>query len=286
MAQKIGKTAVIANLSKASVLRNLGSVVSFLGKAGVSVLLEPEAAEAAGRAALSAGTDEMRRSADLVVVLGGDGTFLYAAGLFHATGVAMLGVNFGTVGFLNEVPFSEFRTVLADVLKGRFTTQKRMVLEASVNGRGTGYPALNDLTISRGALSRTIGIRCLINGHVVGSYKADGVIVATPTGSTAYSLSAGGPVISPDLDSIVINPICPHTLAVRPLVVGPDEEIAVRFDSGGEDPAYLTIDGQKEIVLGPGEEVLIRRSRHPVAMIVTRSWNFYELLGGKLLWKR
>jgi NAD+ kinase len=228
---------------------------------------------------------EMKSTADLVLVLGGDGTFLYAAGLFHGSGIPMLGVNFGAVGFLNEVSYEDCRRILTEVLAGRYRTQKRMLLEATVNGRGERYTALNDLTVSRGTLSRTIGITCLISGRTVGSYKADGIIVATPTGSTAYSLSANGPVIAPDVASILINPICPHTLAVRPLVAGPGETVTVRVRSG-DDPVYLTIDGQRCVTLGTDDSVVVKRSPRTVPLVVTPEYNFFDLLSRKLDWKR
>jgi NAD+ kinase len=285
MKKPIRTIGLVANMSKKAVQRNLGTVVRWLKKKVRTVLLEPAAAEAAGCSGLSADPRRMSDESDLVVVLGGDGTFLYAAGVFYGSRAPVLGINFGTVGFLNEAGSADYRTVLSQVLKGDFSIEKRMMLRADTSeGRGPWF-CLNDITLSRSALSRALDLRCFVSGVLTSSYKADGIIIATPTGSTAYSLSSHGPVVAPDLECIVINPICPHTLAVRPLVVRPTEEVRMEAEPLAE-PVYLTVDGQTGISLSPGEAVIVRRAPHPARMVVTGGRNFFDLLSRKMNWIR
>jgi NAD+ kinase len=223
---------------------------------------------------------------DLVLVLGGDGTLLSAARLIEDTAQPILGINLGSLGFLTELGLEELFESLERVLEGEYSRESRVRLEASLH-RGEEqigrYQVLNDVVINKGALARIIDLETYVDGQKVTNYQSDGLIISTPTGSTAYSLAAGGPIIDPTLDVIVISPICPHTLTNRPLVIpgGAVVELFLRSDSG---EVFLTLDGQEGTRLNQGDRVRIRASGNKVNLIRTGSRNFYDVLSTKLHW--
>ncbi len=225
-------------------------------------------------------------SADLCVVVGGDGTLLSAARAIAGTPRPILGINLGGLGFMAETGPEEADSVLNDVLAGRYTIGRRMTLEVSLlrAGRTAARQAvLNDVVISKTALSRMIDLNLTIDRQAVTRYRADGLIVSTPTGSTAYSLSAGGPIIHPEMSALLITPICPHTLSLRPLVVPDRSKVEVTLDPGDAD-VYLTLDGQVGHPLRVGDRVRVRQGPHPVLMVHSRRNNYFEVLRRKLRW--
>jgi NAD+ kinase len=230
---------------------------------------------------------EAGRSADLVVVLGGDGTLIHAAGLLEGRPAPILGVNMGSLGFMTEVPQAELYNALEQVLAGQAEVSERMKLRVHLHKGGRKERALdsevlNDVVIAKSALSRMaeLDIRC--SGERVTTYKADGVIVATPTGSTAYSLAANGPIMYPTMRGVIIAPICPHTLTQRPLVVPDDENVEIILTNDTE--VYLTLDGQKGQPLQKGDRVQVKQSYNRVHLVRNPKLDFFGILRAKLRW--
>lgn len=223
---------------------------------------------------------------DLLITLGGDGALLGGARMAGPVGTPVLGVNLGRLGFLTAVTLEELEPALARIVEGDFVLDSRMALEVrSVHATGDSdsYYALNDAVLHKGGLVRMVPIRVWVDEEEVGLYRADGVIIATPTGSTAYSLSAGGPILDPRQDAIAVTPICPHTMAIRPLVLPPGSEIAVEVVSPSEE-GILTIDGQVGASLRMGDRVICRKAKQPVRLVRLPGGSFFSLLRRKLRW--
>ena len=234
-------------------------------------------------------TDEKEtgRSADLVVVLGGDGTLIHAQSLLHGRSVPILGINMGSLGFMTEVPQSGLYDALELVLAGKAQVSERMKLRVHLHKGGTAERALdaevlNDVVIAKSALSRMAELDTRCSGDYVTTYRADGVIVATPTGSTAYALAANGPIVFPTMRGVIIAPICPHTLTQRPLVVPEDENIEILLMNDTE--VYLTLDGQKGLPLERGDRVQVKQSYNRVLLVRNPNINFFGILRAKLRW--
>jgi len=222
---------------------------------------------------------------DLVIVLGGDGTLLSAARATAPVDVPLLGVNLGSLGFLTEVPLQSLYTMLDAIVQGRATVEHRTLMECTLlrgdEVRGS-YLVFNDAVVNKTTLARLNTYDLYIDGVFVSSYRADGMIVATPTGSTAYSLSAGGPVLVPTVEALLVTPVAPHSLTHRPLVVPDSSEIEILLRSE-EEVAYLSLDGQPGLDLRDGDRVRCRRSKHTVNLFRTGS-NFFQVLRSKLKW--
>jgi NAD+ kinase len=222
---------------------------------------------------------------DFALVLGGDGTLLSAARAVAHEGVPILAVNLGSLGFLTEVPLSEIFTTLDIVDKGRCPVEERSVLDCHLFRGGeciAHHFALNDVVVNKSAISRLVDFDLLIDGVFVFNYKADGVIVATPTGSTAYSLAAGGPVMMPAVEGMVVTPVCPHSLTHRPLVVTDKAQIELRVETGPEE-AFLSIDGQVGVPVKQGDRVVCQRASHTVKLLRIKR-TFFDVLRNKLKW--
>jgi len=222
----------------------------------------------------------------LFIVFGGDGTLLSAARALGGRPVPILAVNLGGLGFLTSVALSELYPVLEEVLAGRHQISERMMLSAETfrNGHAVEHQtALNDAVINKAALARMLDFDLFVDGISVGRYRADGLIVASPTGSTAYSLAAGGPIVHPQLDAFVITPICPHMLTNRPLVIPDTAHVEIDI-AAAEEPVYLTLDGQIGFQLGPSDRVSIRKSPNRVAFVRSPYKSYFEILRSKLRW--
>jgi NAD+ kinase len=220
---------------------------------------------------------------DFALVLGGDGTLLSAARAVAHEGVPILAVNLGSLGFLTEVPLNEMYPTLEAVDAGHCPVEQRAVLDCTAyrgNDVLAHHFALNDVVVNKAAISRLADFDLLIDGVFVFNYKADGVIIATPTGSTAYSLAAGGPVLMPSVTSFVVTPVCPHALTHRPLVVPDKAQIELRVETSAEE-AYLSIDGQVGIPVAQGDRILCKRAAHMVKLMRVRR-TFFEVLRSKL----
>jgi len=223
---------------------------------------------------------------DLVVVLGGDGTLISVARLIGAHEVPILGVNLGSLGFLTEITLDELCASVDRYLSGDYKISDRIMLHVAVVRNGSIIEekrVLNDLVINKGALARIIDLETTINGNYLTTFKGDGLIISTPTGSTGYSLSANGPILYPELECFVITPICPHTLTNRPIVVASDSLVTVELKCIKED-VFLTLDGQVGVELKCGDEIRIRKAEKRTRLIISSSRDYFEILRTKLKW--
>lgn len=233
---------------------------------------------------------ELPRQVDLVLVLGGDGTLLAMAKAIAESGrdIPILAVNFGSLGFLTEITRPELHQSLDAVIAGRATHDFRMLLQAHATSGGrviATHVALNDVVFSRTALSRMIELSVSVGDQFVTTVKADGLIVATPTGSTAYNLAAGGPIVHPSMDALVLTPIAPHTLSNRPIVIAADRDVRVRSDSNNAgDEVYVTIDGQTGFGLKQGDEIAISKAERRLRLVRATTRSYFEVLRQKLKW--
>jgi NAD+ kinase len=263
----------------------LRALEKWLVERGLEALPDPESGRSTSAAGLPRG--ELAGQVDLVVVLGGDGTLLAVARAIGDRDVPILGVNLGTLGFLAEIARDELFTALEAVLAGRFRIDERMRLDVDVV-RGSAslgrYLALNDAVVSNTALSRMVHLETRADGAAVTTYHADGLIVATPTGSTAYSLSAGGPLVYPTMGALLLTPISAHTLTQRPLVLPETCEVQVRVSDTRGGHVHLTVDGQVGRELAQGDLVTVRRAARPARLLVDPARSRFDVMRAKLRW--
>ncbi|HTF36236.1 MAG TPA: NAD(+)/NADH kinase [Myxococcota bacterium] len=258
-------------------------LVKWLQQRGLRVIADEEVGEVTGEP--SQPRSLLAGQVDLVIVLGGDGTLLSVARAVSDRPVPILGVNLGTLGFLTEVTLDELFAALERVLAGEVRVEPRMRLDVRAlrdGGELARFLALNDAVLTKADLARMIDLETRAGGSAVTTYHADGLIVATPTGSTAYSLSAGGPIVLPELEAFLLTPICPHTLTQRPLVLPHSSQIEICVRSRNE--VQLTVDGQEGIALREGDVVAVRRSDHPVRLIASPFRSRFEILREKFHW--
>ncbi len=280
MIRTVGLVAKYQERKAAQMVRWL---IPWLKKRGKKVCVENGLARAGAQ---SCSKKEMALKADLIISLGGDGTLLNIAPLVERPEVPILGVNLGALGFITEVAVDELESVLSKTLSGDYEVEKRMTLEVRVlgkNGRAHKFRVLNDVVIAKGARSRIIDLETYVGKDYLCTYRADGLIISTPTGSTAYSLAAAGPILEPTLGAIVLAPICPHTLTHRPIVVPSNAVIRVTLRSFG-DTVILIPDGQQGMRLNNGDRVEARDYGLPVSLIKLPSRSYYEILREKLKW--
>jgi len=231
--------------------------------------------------------EEIPAQADLVVVLGGDGTLISTARMIGERNIPILAVNLGSLGFITEIALDELYPALEKCLNNEFRVSERLMLHAVVerDGRETAsHLVLNDVVINKGALARIVDLETRVNGFDLTTFKADGLIISTPTGSTGYSLSAGGPIINPSMNCIVITPICPHTLTNRPLVIDDDSRVMVTVKSLDDEDIYLTLDGQVGLELKSGDVIHVSRARHSAKLVMSESRDYFQILRTKLKW--
>ena len=264
---------------------NIGiNIAKWLIKKDIEVLAEDEVSIKLNLARFT--KLEISKKCDLALVLGGDGTFLSVARLIIDREVPLIGINLGSLGFLTEVTLEEIYSTLETIFAGNCVIDERMMLKAEIfrnNKKMNEYTVLNDVVINKGALARIINIKTSINEKYLTTYRADGLIIATPTGSTAYSLSAGGPIVDPDLNSIIITPICPHTLTHRPIVLLGSDIIEVKVNSHDSD-VLVTLDGQIGIPLKNEDVIKIKKSDRKTYILKHPNKDYFELLRNKLKW--
>jgi NAD+ kinase len=277
--------AIISRPDRPEVARTVPELLQWFHAHGYEVIVDPETAK------YSNGQEEVLRSQmsarllDLVVVLGGDGTLLSAARATAATDAPLLGVNLGSLGFLTDVPLGSLFTMLDAIAQGRAAVEQRSLMRCDLlRGEAVlgSYLVFNDAVVNKTALARLNNYDLFVDKVFVSSYRADGMIVATPTGSTAYSLSAGGPVVMPTVNAFVITPVAPHSLTHRPLVV-PDSAVVEILLRSDEEVAYLSLDGQPGLDLRDGDRVRCRRSEHRISLYRTDT-DFFHVLRTKLKW--
>ena len=263
-------------------------LIRFLIDHGITVCLpEYEILTKEGLSDYMKNDETLVNSADLVIAIGGDGTFLRTARLFSDMEKPIFGINRGRLGFLTEFSPEEYRDHLNLLLQGNYTITERITLEACLvknNGEHVSLCFINDAVISKGALSRAITVEIEIDGLFVNSYSGDGLIIATPTGSTAYSLSAGGPIITPiSSDVLALTPVCPHTLGMRPMIVPVSSVLKARIITD-ERSLMLTIDGQEAFSISGDDEILFKKSHKKICVVTHPDKNFYAILREKLGW--
>lgn len=254
-------------------------------RAGIEVLLEDSLAEQIGQIN-GYDRDELPGLVDLVIVLGGDGTLISVARSVAGCNIPIVGVNLGQLGFLTEITRDELPAMMETLIAGEYRVTDRMMLDAFIkrNGETVGqYTVLNDVVINKGALARIIDLTTYVDGRLLSNYKADGLIIATPTGSTGYNLATGGPIIYPEINSLLISPICPHILTNRPIILWSRSviEVEVKFE---DDVVFFTADGQVGRKLLPGDRVEVRRSESRARLVNSPSKDYFEILRTKLSW--
>lgn len=260
-------------------------VTQWLTKQGVEVFLEEELARKTeyGEGFPARSIPAM---VNMVIVLGGDGTLISVARLIGDLKVPIFAVNLGSLGFLTEITVAEMMPLLENVLKGDFTVSSRMMLDTSVRRKGekvANYTVLNDVVLNKGALARIVDMEAFVDEVYLTTFKADGLIVSTPTGSTAYNLAAGGPIIHPELNCLVLSPICPHMLTNRPIIVSEDAHIKIELKFEDED-VVLTADGQVGMPLEHGDVVVVRKAKSRTYLIDSPSKDYFQVLRTKLSW--
>jgi len=275
---------IICKHDKAEAYQAARELASWLDERGVLPLLDAEAASCLDLPGTS--LEDMPDRSDAVVVLGGDGTLLAAARLVGSRGKPIVGVNLGTLGFITPVPLNQLYHTMETLLSGQYFVQERMALTVTVRRAGNAIEerhVLNDMVINKGALARIIEIETYVDDMYLTSFKADGLIIHTPTGSTGYSLSAGGPIVHPILRCIGITPICPHTLTNRPVIVPDTALLEVVLKSANED-VYLTLDGQVGIKLEHKDIVEAKKADHSMYFVMCPQYDYYQMLRTKLKW--
>lgn len=282
--RSIRKVGLVVKRERPEAIAIARTLTRFLRTRNKTPVADSETAKKIGADAVE--RHHLADHADLIVVLGGDGTLLGVARLVASEGIPILGVNLGGLGFLTEVTTSEAQAALGRVLAGDYEVDRRIMLEAIVDRASEeqpqSYQAFNDVVVGKGPLGRMLELDVIANRTPFCSYRADGLIIATPTGSTAYALSAGGPIVYPTLNAIVLAPICPHTLSNRPVVLPDSYEIEIRVTAPDHDTTF-TVDGQESSQLGPADTIKIHRGRHAVSLIRS-AHPYFEIWRDKLRW--
>jgi NAD+ kinase len=277
------RVGLVAKRTSAEALKAATEVAEWLSRRGLEVDLDEAVAVRVGGSSVTVFDPAV--GYDLVVVLGGDGTLLSVArALQH--GAPILGVNLGTLGFLTDVGRVELYPALVDLLAGDFRIEERALLDVHLQragGDGASWRVLNDAVITKSALARIVELTYRIDGHLLAACRSDGLIISTPTGSTAYNLSAGGPILDPQLPVVVLTPICPHTLTLRPVVVADSSVIEVTLETPREE-VFLTLDGQEGVPLDEGDRVRVSRSTAKARLVKTTGRGFFDGLREKLHW--
>jgi NAD+ kinase len=280
------RVAIVCKPQKEELTRLLPELIGWLREHGHEPVLDREAGKYTSAAPVVERAELPACAPKLVIVLGGDGTLLSAARIFAATDTPILSVNLGFLGFLTEVRLADLYATLEGWCSDCYEVDERSMLHAELwrdGAEDSSHEALNDVVVSKGDIARMGEFTVELDGKTVANFRADGVIVSTPTGSTAYTLAANGPILTPDVDAMVVTPICPHLLTLRPIVVRGDASLTVRV-VGVPNTALLTVDGQQAVELLRGDEVRCRRSSHTVKLVRLSEGSFFEALRSKLSW--
>jgi NAD+ kinase len=289
MVERVG---IVAKLGQDSAAPHLVEVAGWLESRGVEPVFEADAGRLLPQrpARRTAAREDLPYVVDLLLVLGGDGTLLAVADRVSLAGLDLpiLGVNFGHLGFLAEINYPELYPLLESAIAGSATIERRLIMRAHVRRAGqriAEHMAFNDVVITRGALSRIIELSVTVGGEFVARFNADGLIVASPTGSTAYNLSAGGPILHPAVDALILTPIAPHTLSNRPVVIPASAPVLVAPTARDPDQeVILTLDGHVGLTLAPGDTVEVARNDTPVRLVKSPTQSYFDVLRRKLKW--
>jgi NAD+ kinase len=280
------RVAIVSKPNKPELARLLPDLITWLLEHDFDPLLDDEAGKYTDAAPWVNRADLPDHAPSLVIVLGGDGTLLSVARIFASHGTPILSVNLGFLGFLTEVKLADLYATLESWCDGCHNLDERAMIHAELRRGGelhSSYTALNEIVVSKGEIARMGEFAVELDGRPVARFRADGVIVSTPTGSTAYTLAANGPILTPNVDAMVVTPICPHLLTLRPIVVRGDASLIVRVE-GVPEVALLTVDGQLAVELKRGDEVRCHRSNHTVKLVRLGETGFFEALRSKLSW--
>ena len=283
---KLDSVGLIMNYKKEKTRETACRIIDWLNSKKVKVYIEGNKGKEIGKEELNCPTEKFLKNVDLIISLGGDGTLLRAARLVAAEDIPLFGVNLGGLGFLTQIGIDDLEKSLEKLYRERYFLDERMMLNCTVKRREEEikkFTALNDVVIGKGAFARIISLATYVNNDYVITYSADGLVVSTSTGSTAYSLSAGGPIVNPSINSIMLTPICPHTLSARPFIIGENDQVKIKLESS-EEKVMVTIDGQEGFVLKSKDEVIIKKSDHKAQLITFKEKSFYAILREKLGW--
>ncbi|MEK6756986.1 MAG: NAD(+)/NADH kinase [Bacteroidota bacterium] len=284
---------IAGNLQKEGLPRIFQTLVDRFEQEGVEYVVERALAQRVRKQTARKGPRKLKtvpesklaKACDMLISLGGDGTILRMARIVAQSGTPILGINLGKLGFLAEVSLEDLDTCLAEILKGDYVVEERMMLQASISKSARSYIALNDIVVDKYGTSRVLDFETFVDGEYLATFTADGVILSTPTGSTAYALANGGPIVTPQNRSITISPICPHTLTARPVIVPDDSVIRIKVASAPHK-VHLTADGQDEIILKPPTELKVKKAPFTARLVKRRNTSYYDLLRKKLNWGR
>ncbi len=279
------KIGIVPNIEKDINLEFTKKAIDWLLGKGCTVYTNEQVAEKLNMPECSADMKFIYEKSDFLLVLGGDGTILRVAKNSALHDTPLLGINLGTLGYLTDVEKGEAFSALERAINDNFKLENRMMLEASILTGGAGNEtliALNEVCISKGVFASMITMKMNINDEYIDDYRADGIIISTPTGSTAYNFSAGGPILKPDIEVISITPICPHMIYTRPSVISADDVIKIKIVGTKNSDALLILDGQTHHPLKYGDEVIVRRSKYYTSIIKTNNKSFYDILRHKI----
>lgn len=277
------KIGIVVNKDRDIGYNHTRTLIDFLCQKGFTPVVSGEVRQYVGNCAVV--SDNIYEDSEFIICVGGDGTFLTTARAAYEYRVPVLGINRGSVGFLAEVETGDIKLAVEKIARGEVNIQSRMVLDACIIRNGETVfrdIAINDAVVSRVAVSRILRLRVSMDDKYVDSFPGDGIIVSTPTGSTAYSLSAGGPIVQPDMRLMITTPICPHLLYSRSFITPEDRVIRITLDDNGETQAMLTMDGQNGSVLNPGDIVEVRAAAHDALFASVSNVNFYDVLRAKI----
>jgi NAD+ kinase len=290
MKYKFQNVGLWGRLSESKVADTALRVMAHLKTREANIVAPPSAAAAVdeiGGGITIADEAELASRVDVIIAVGGDGTMLHAARRVAGRGVPLLGINLGRLGFLTDISPDQMLDAIDAILSGHYLAEDRRMLEAQLLRGGESLPprlALNDVVLQKRDTGRILDFVTRVDGSYVNTHGGDGLIVATPTGSTAYALSCGGPIIQPDLDAFVMVPICPHTLSDRPLVLRPTSTVDVTLEQRDDAAAQIACDGEDYGPMGPPDTLRIRGARETVRLLHPKDYNYYELLRSKLNW--
>ena len=276
---------IVTKPTKTGISEAIEQVRDWCRRFDLRVLVDENTADLAPAGVASGETTSMIAEADLIFALGGDGTLLFAARQVAVQGreTPIIGVNMGSLGFLTQIAGEDLPGVLEDLTPDGLPLSERMMLSVGLHGDEGGHLALNDVVIAKGAESKMMSFEARVGGEVVTRYAADGLVLATPTGSTAHALSAGGPVVIPTVEAIIATPICPHTLGIRPLVVDPSAVVDIEMIEC-DDFTVVTTDGVRAFGVGEGQTVTVRRADATARLVDVSGHSYYEILRKKMKW--
>jgi NAD+ kinase len=283
---KLNSVGLVINYEKEKAQEITNWIVDWLSFKKIKVYVEGDKDKGIRRKDFSCTKEKFFNSVDLIISLGGDGTLLRAAKIAATDGIPIFGVNLGGLGFLTQIGIDNLEIFLEKIYQGKCFLDERMMLDCIVKRKEKEikkFTALNDIVIGKGAFARLISLATYINDDYVITYSADGLVISTSTGSTAYSLSAGGPIVNPNINSMILTPICPHTLSARPLIIGENDQVRITLELS-EEEVMVTIDGQEGFTLEPKDEVIVKKSIYKTRLIAFKEKSFYAILREKLRW--